>query len=141
MRRRPPRSTRTGTLLPYTTLFRAPILGEAGSSGVGTIRSGSLEQSNVDITEELVNLITAQRNFQANAKAIETDSTMTSAIINIRSKRDLTGTGAPPEPPRLHRPFRPAHHHVCAGRAGAQCRQRERSDNRQVGKKSVKTVE
>src|SRR3546814_18153257 len=68
-----------------TGLSGAPILGEAGSSGVGTIRSGSLEQSNVDITEELVNLITAQRNFQANAKAIETDSTMTSAIINIRS--------------------------------------------------------
>ena len=68
-----------------TGLSGDPILGEAGSSGVGTIRSGALEQSNVDITEELVNLITAQRNFQANAKAIETDSTMTSAIINIRS--------------------------------------------------------
>src|SRR3546814_14793291 len=67
-----------------TGLSGEPILGEAGSSGVGTIRSGSLETSNVDITEELVNLITAQRNFQANAKAIETDSTMTSAIINIR---------------------------------------------------------
>jgi flagellar hook protein FlgE len=39
----------------------------------------------VDITEELVSLITAQRNFQANAKAIETDSTMLQAIINIRS--------------------------------------------------------
>lgn len=68
-----------------TGLSGEPILGEAGSSGVGTIRSGSLEMSNVDITEELVNLITAQRNFQANAKAIETDSTMTSTIINIRN--------------------------------------------------------
>ncbi len=68
-----------------TGLSGDPILGEAGNSGVGTIRSGSLEQSNVDITEELVNLITAQRNFQANAKAIETDSAMTSAIINIRA--------------------------------------------------------
>lgn len=68
-----------------TGLSGDPILGEAGSSGVGTIRSGSLEMSNVDITEELVNLITAQRNFQANAKAIETDSAMTSAIINIRA--------------------------------------------------------
>jgi flagellar hook protein FlgE len=62
-----------------------PILGEAGSSGLGSILSGSLERSNVDITEELVSLITAQRNFQANAKAIETDSTMLQAIINIRS--------------------------------------------------------
>jgi len=68
-----------------TGLSGEPILGEAGSSGVGTIRSGALEMANVDITEELVNLITAQRNFQANAKAIETDSAMTSAIINIRS--------------------------------------------------------
>ena len=47
--------------------------------------SGSLERSNVDITEELVSLITAQRNFQANAKSIETNSTITQAIINIRS--------------------------------------------------------
>ncbi|WBX82367.1 flagellar hook protein FlgE [Sphingosinicella microcystinivorans] len=68
-----------------TGLSGEPILGEAGASGVGTIRSGALEMANVDITEELVNLITAQRNFQANAKAIETDSVMTSAIINIRS--------------------------------------------------------
>jgi flagellar hook protein FlgE len=68
-----------------TGLSGEPILGQAGGSGLGTIRSGSLEGSNVDITTELVNLITAQRNFQANAKAIETDSTMTSAIINIRA--------------------------------------------------------
>ena len=40
--------------------------------------------SNVDLTQELVDLITAQRNFQANAKAIETSTTMTQAIINIR---------------------------------------------------------
>ena len=68
-----------------TGLSGEPILGGAGSDGLGSILSGSLERSNVDITEELVNLITAQRNFQANAKAIETDSAMTSAIINIRS--------------------------------------------------------
>ncbi len=68
-----------------TGLSGEPMLGEAGTGGLGSVLSGSLERSNVDITEELVNLITAQRNFQANAKAIETDSTMTSAIINIRS--------------------------------------------------------
>jgi flagellar hook-basal body protein len=59
-------------------------LGEAGSAGFGTIRAGSRERSNVDLTNELVDLIAAQRNFQANAKAIETNSAMTSAIINIR---------------------------------------------------------
>jgi len=62
----------------------AARLGEAGSAGFGTIRAGSRERSNVDLTNELVDLIAAQRNFQANAKAIETNSAMTSAIINIR---------------------------------------------------------
>ena len=61
-----------------------PSYGEPGSAGFGTLRAGSRERSNVDLTSELVDLITAQRNFQANAKAIETTSTMTSAIINIR---------------------------------------------------------
>jgi len=60
-------------------------IGEAGSAGFGTIRAGATERANVDLTQELVDLITAQRNFQANAKAIETSSTMTSAIINIRA--------------------------------------------------------
>ena len=59
--------------------------GEPGSAGFGTLRAGSRERSNVDLTAELVDLITAQRNFQANAKAIETTSAMTQAIVNIRS--------------------------------------------------------
>ena len=62
-----------------------PITGEAGKNGLGEVLSGSLERSNVDLTEELVGLITAQRNFQANAKAIETSSTLLSTIINLRS--------------------------------------------------------
>jgi flagellar hook protein FlgE len=60
-------------------------IGEAGSAGFGSIRAGATERANVDLTQELVDLITAQRNFQANAKAIETSSTMTTAIINIRA--------------------------------------------------------
>lgn len=60
-------------------------IGEAGSAGFGSIRAGATERANVDLTQELVDLITAQRNFQANAKAIETSSTMTQAIINLRS--------------------------------------------------------
>ena len=60
-------------------------IGEAGSAGFGSIRAGATERANVDLTQELVDLITAQRNFQANAKSIETSSTMTQAIINIRS--------------------------------------------------------
>jgi flagellar hook-basal body protein len=60
------------------------VLGQAGADGFGTIKAGALERSNVDITEELVNLITAQRNFQANAKAIETTTTLSQTIIQIR---------------------------------------------------------
>ena len=70
--------------LASATSGRAKI-GEAGSAGFGSIRAGATERSNVDLTQELVDLITAQRNFQANAKAIETSSTMTQAIVNIRA--------------------------------------------------------
>lgn len=60
-----------------------PALNAATNGALGSIRSGALERANVDVTEELVSLISAQRNFQANAKAIETASTITQTIINI----------------------------------------------------------
>ena len=60
------------------------LLGEAGTGTFGAIQSGALEASNVDIAEQLVNLITAQRNFQANAQVITTADTVTQTIINIR---------------------------------------------------------
>ena len=59
-------------------------LGEAATSSFGLIQSGGLENSNVDIAKQLVNLITAQRNFQANAQVITTADTVTQTIINIR---------------------------------------------------------
>ena len=62
-----------------------PITAEAGRGGIGTILSGTLERSNVDLTTELVNLIAAQRNFQASAKSIETDNQLMQTIINMRS--------------------------------------------------------
>ncbi|WP_144395153.1 flagellar hook protein FlgE [Pleionea sediminis] len=61
-----------------------PLAGEALTSSFGQIRSGALETSNVDLTSELVNLITAQRNFQANARTIETNNQVTQTIIQIR---------------------------------------------------------
>lgn len=57
----------------------------AAQGSVGSVRSGALERSNVDITEELVGLISAQRNFQANAKAIETSTAITQTIVNLRT--------------------------------------------------------
>jgi flagellar hook protein FlgE len=62
-----------------------PAINAATNGPLGTIRSGAIERANVDITEELVALIGAQRNFQANAKAIETASAMTQTIINLRT--------------------------------------------------------
>jgi len=61
-----------------------PQLGEAGTSSFGQIQSGALEASNVDIASQLVKLITAQRNFQANAEVISTADSITQTVINIR---------------------------------------------------------
>ena len=58
--------------------------GEPGSNGIGTLAGGAKERSNVDSTEELVKLISAQRNFQSNAKAMETSGTLTQTLINMR---------------------------------------------------------
>ncbi len=61
-----------------------PVYNAPGHSNLGLIQSGALEASNVDLTEELVNLITAQRNFQANAQTISTADQITQTIINLR---------------------------------------------------------
>ncbi len=61
-----------------------PRRGAAGSSEFGLVQGGALESSNVDLTEQLVNMITAQRNFQANAQMISTQDQITQTVINIR---------------------------------------------------------
>ena len=61
-----------------------PIYGAPGDARLGAIQSGAIETSNVNLTEELVNLITAQRNYEANAKTISTADQMTQTILNIR---------------------------------------------------------
>ncbi len=60
------------------------LLGEAGTASFGNIQSGALEASNVDLTAQLVKMITAQRNFQANAQVISTADAVTQTVINIR---------------------------------------------------------
>jgi len=60
------------------------LRGQAGNSGFGLVQSGALESANVDVTEQLVNMITAQRNFQANAQMISTADQITQTIINMR---------------------------------------------------------
>jgi flagellar hook protein FlgE len=66
-----------------TNASGAAVNGVAGGSGFGTIQSGSLEESNVDTTSALVEMITAQRDFQANAQMIQTQDQITQSIINI----------------------------------------------------------
>jgi flagellar hook protein FlgE len=57
--------------------------GQAGTAGLGQVESGSLEQSNVDVTAQLVAMITAQRAFQANAQMISTQNQITQTVIQI----------------------------------------------------------
>ncbi len=59
-------------------------LGEPGTSDLGLIQSGAIEASNVELAEELVSLITAQRNYQANSQTIKTMDTVTQTLINMR---------------------------------------------------------
>ena len=68
-----------------TGLSGDAVLGTASSNGFGKLMTSTIERSNVDITEELVGLIAAQRNFQANAKALDTASQISQTIFNIRA--------------------------------------------------------
>lgn len=61
-----------------------PNIGSPGTAALGAVQSGAIEESNVDLSEQLVNLIIAQRNFQANSKTIETANQTTQTIINLR---------------------------------------------------------
>ena len=62
----------------------AAVEGTPRTGTLGALQSGALEQSNVELSDELVNLIVAQRNYQANAKTIQTEDTVTQTLINIR---------------------------------------------------------
>jgi len=62
----------------------APVLGSPGNGKFGALRSGALEESNVDLTSELVNMMTAQRTYQANAQTIKTQDQVMSTLVNIR---------------------------------------------------------
>lgn len=61
-----------------------PITGVAGSGTFGGIESSALENSNVNLTEELVDIIVAQRNYQANSRSLEVNSTLQQTILQIR---------------------------------------------------------
>lgn len=61
-----------------------PVFGVPGSGSFGQLRGGSLEESNVDLTAELVNMMTAQRNYQANSQTIKTQDQIMNTVINLK---------------------------------------------------------
>ena len=70
-------------LVSTTASSGAPITAAPGSSGTGLVRQGFLERSNVDVVTELVNLITAQRAYEINTRAIRTSDEMLSNTTNL----------------------------------------------------------
>lgn len=61
-----------------------PVMGSPGEGRFGALRAGALEESNVDLTSELVNMMTAQRSYQANAQTIKTQDQILSTLVNLR---------------------------------------------------------
>jgi flagellar hook protein FlgE len=61
-----------------------PVVGTPGGGSLGVLQAGALEESNVDLTAELVNMITAQRVYQANAQTIKTQDTVMQTLVNLR---------------------------------------------------------
>ncbi len=73
-----------GTQWDSTQFSGDKIWGESNKGSFGTINNGMLEQSNIDMTQELVDLISAQRNFQANSRALEVHNQLQQNILQIR---------------------------------------------------------
>jgi flagellar hook protein FlgE len=60
------------------------LLAAPGTGGRGVLQSSAVEDSNVDLTNELVDMITAQRNYQANAQTIKTQDAIMQTLLNLR---------------------------------------------------------
>jgi flagellar hook protein FlgE len=61
-----------------------PVVGTPGQGSMGVLQSGALEESNIDLTGELVSMITAQRIYQANAQTIKTEDQVLQTLVNLR---------------------------------------------------------
>jgi flagellar hook protein FlgE len=61
-----------------------PVIGVPGDAGMGVLQAGALEESNIDLTGELVSMITAQRIYQANAQTIKTQDQVLQTLVNLR---------------------------------------------------------
>lgn len=76
-------ATKNGTSWSETGKSGAALLGAPGTGLLGNVEAGALESSNVDLTAELVGLMTAQRNYQANTKIISTNDSMMNALFQV----------------------------------------------------------
>jgi flagellar hook protein FlgE len=77
-------SPQSGNSWTETSTSGQPVIGAPGSGNLGLLQSGALEQSSVDMTAELVNMITAQRIYQANAQTIKTQDQVLQTLVNLR---------------------------------------------------------
>lgn len=73
-----------GNMFAETAASGVPLTGTPGSASLGALQSSAQEDSNVDLTAELVNMITAQRDYQANAQTIKTEDSVMQTLINMR---------------------------------------------------------
>ena len=67
-----------------TNASNQALIGAPGSGKLGLLQSAAVEESNVDLTAELVSMITAQRNYQANSQTIKTQDQILQTLVNLR---------------------------------------------------------
>ena len=77
-------SSISGSVWTETFASGNPVMGTPGQGNYGKLQAGALEESNVDLTAELVNMMTAQRSYQANAQTIKTQDQVLSTLVNMR---------------------------------------------------------
>jgi flagellar hook protein FlgE len=81
----PPGLEKVGdSLYRFTVNSGLAQIGVAGTVGLGTLQSGAVEMSNVDLAQEFTNLIVAQRGFQANSKVISTSDEVLQELVNLK---------------------------------------------------------
>jgi flagellar hook protein FlgE len=77
-------STADDCSTPWLPEAGTPLVGTPSSGSLGVLQSSAVEDSNVDLTAELVNLITAQRAYQANAQTIKAQDAILQTAVNLR---------------------------------------------------------
>ena len=73
-----------GNIWSETSASGQPLIGTPNSGSLGALQSAAIEESNIDLTAELVNMITSQRNYQANAQSIKTQDQILQTLVNLR---------------------------------------------------------